>query len=342
MQSKSDYTEIPFDGDYRFMKSFSIDECNTDEVHNFFDIYGFVIFRNVLSERECLETIDDMWNLIREQNPRVCRDDPSTWNQQFTTKFGMPNGVKSLFRKSLLQLRQHPNVYQAFRAILKDDEIICSHDRWLMNRPTILSNGDTKQEWETPKNIHLDLNPFEFVDDGSEKLVRKSLSQINYGNKGLRGFVSENNYIHRSFGRCVQGILNLQDISMENYGCGGTIVVPGYHNQMEQEVHGYDQSQEVQGPMQYRFRDNNQLLDKAQRICLASGSLLIWDQRLAHGSTPNKCDQFRCAIPIRFFPSAQMDQKRRLERANAVGREIKIAGFSNEVTEIGKIVFGLN
>lgn len=63
----------------------------------FFDKYGYVVVRDVLSSDQCLATIDDMWSYIETKgynwvkrdeeiiNP-IRRDAPSTWDN------GWPSG----------------------------------------------------------------------------------------------------------------------------------------------------------------------------------------------------------------------------------------------------------
>ena len=68
--------EIPKDKeDPRYVKSFSVDEEKdlkevnfSHKVHvimkQFFDEYGFVVVRDVLSKDECDATVEDIWNYL--------------------------------------------------------------------------------------------------------------------------------------------------------------------------------------------------------------------------------------------------------------------------------------
>ena len=53
----------------------------------FFEEYGFVVIRDVLSKAECEATIDEIWSYIETGAFRgkptpvgIKRDDPSTWD----------------------------------------------------------------------------------------------------------------------------------------------------------------------------------------------------------------------------------------------------------------------
>mmetsp|Transcript_30030 Transcript_30030/g.61273 ORF Transcript_30030/g.61273 Transcript_30030/m.61273 type:complete len:358 (-) Transcript_30030:217-1290(-) len=337
-----DYLTIPLDDDGRYSRSFSVSETGSSDAAVFFEKYGFVIFRDVISDERCDDVVDDMWGLLGELSPTIRRNDPDTWAKGLT-HFGMPKGVKAIFRPSLLSLRQDPAVVACFASVLGTDAIVSSHDRWLLHRPTrdVSGPGDDRPGWESRRNIHLDLNPWEFIDDDSAGAVRRRLSDLRYADK--RSFISENNDVHAFMGRSVQGILNLRDVTSQD--SGGTILVPGSHKTFKSWVVGGcpDERQRIKGPMQYRVGACDLLQPFAQHLTLRKGSLLIWDQRCVHGSTPNRSPSFRAAIPIRFFNANVLrdQEKRAKDRANEVSRQIDAVGFGNFVSPLGRQVFGL-
>jgi hypothetical protein len=328
--------EIPVDEDEPlYSKSFSVDEAVQDEVHTFFDEYGFVIFRDVITSNTCKAVIDDIWNLMEEATPGINRNDPDTWNQGFSS-FGMPKNVKSsvICRPSILRLRQNESIVQCFSSILNSDDIICNHDRWLMHRPTKLSEHVYRSDWATKPNVHLDMNPAEFVDPTCVAEVQRRLDSLSYGERNNRAFISENNDVHQNFGQVVQGILNIGDLPSDTDG-GGTILLPGSHRLFQEWAKTCPRK--VVGPTQFHFGSLE--LAYAQRPTMRPGSLLIWDQRLIHGCTINMSDQFRYGVPIRFFYKNQLSKSRARDRAATVKRLIREAGFEREVTDMGKRVF---
>mmetsp|Transcript_13190 Transcript_13190/g.19196 ORF Transcript_13190/g.19196 Transcript_13190/m.19196 type:complete len:360 (+) Transcript_13190:107-1186(+) len=332
------------DEDCRFMQSFHPNEAGTEDAMAFFDMYGFIIFRDALSPQQCDDTIHDMLEFIREKNPDTFqRKDPRTWSQGLQN-FGMPRGTNCLFRPSLLRIRQEPVIHQCFASVLQKEHIIVNHDRWLLQRATkdIDGNGTNCAEWETPRNIHLDLNPWEYMGEVKGK-GRLQPSDLRYHKS--RSFTTENNLVNKSMGLSVQGILSLGDITDKSHG--GTIVVPGFHKRFEEWVHtGLCQKGDTKcsDSLQYRFGDHDPVQSFAQHVTLRKGSLLIWDQRLAHGSTPNRSSMHRYAVPIRFFDADLLrSQKiRAKDRALVVRNNIIGCGFIDEVTDLGMDVFGLS
>ena len=84
-----------------------------------------------------------MWRQLEEIHPAFRRDDPATWDQAPLTRFGMPR-ADPVLRAPILALRQLPALRACFASVLlpdsndgdnnADDDIVCSHDRWLLHR----------------------------------------------------------------------------------------------------------------------------------------------------------------------------------------------------------------
>jgi hypothetical protein len=65
-----------------YTKSFSIEE--TTALVDFFREYGFVVTRNVVdSESQIEETIDEIWSILRVLNPKIDKNDSSTWDNEY-------------------------------------------------------------------------------------------------------------------------------------------------------------------------------------------------------------------------------------------------------------------
>ena len=67
---------LPRDGD-GFVKSFLHDEH--EGIMNFFNEYGVVVVRDVLSKRDIEDSIDAIWNQDDLTSRNVDRNDPNTW-----------------------------------------------------------------------------------------------------------------------------------------------------------------------------------------------------------------------------------------------------------------------
>lgn len=204
-----------------------------------------------------------------------------------------------------------------------------------MNRPTKVRHNVFRSDWASKPNVHLDLNPPVFVDDTRFAETAQQLDNLDYSSRKNRAFISENNAVHRLFGRVVQGILNLDALPCDEDG-GGTLLIPGSHRWFEKWAKTVP-SKIVGSNSACRF--GPEMVAFAQRETMRAGSVVIWDQRLIHGSTTNKSNRMRYGIPIRFFSTDQMSFKRAKNRSETLRRIMKENGFDQELTAIGRKVF---
>lgn len=320
------YTELPRDEqDCRFIKSFEVGEST--EILQFFEEYGFVVIRNVLTPDECSQTIMEMFDHVKKSCPSFDPNDKSTWSEWKSESFGM-SGKEPLFTPQILRNRQNEKVYQSFSTMLGTGKILSNHDRWAIYRPTMVCGT----KFKTPDNIHLDLNPWRF--EQNDETIWKFVDSLCY--QDVRDFVVENTHVTKSTrGRQVQGILNLHD--NEEYD-GGLVLIPGFHHYFSQWV-------DLLGPMidpdcRYKFPSNHPFQKFAQRITCRQGSLVIWDHRCIHGTRGNMSETPRLVQFIRMFSVENMSKKRQISRKRFIERELNKINFNP--TKIGKIVFGLN
>ncbi len=68
--------------------------------------------------------------------------------------------------------------------------------------------------------------------------------------------------------------------------------------------------------------------------------MIVWDQRTAHGSAPNDSANPRYAQFFKVFEALPLDQERAIARAEVLAQKIRDIGAENEVTELGKKMFG--
>jgi len=337
------FMEIPVDEeDPRF--SLSFDPNNEGEVpvaNASFDRFGFVIFRNVLTKEECDEQFADMTAFLQEQFPDAGIH-PETW-ARCLSHFGCPRGVHGLFRPALLRLRQHEVLHRALTTVMGTFDYIVNHDRWLLHRPPPSS---AYGEPLTKRNLHLDMNPWEFRSSRSSneaKMIKERLSNLHYSDNN-RAWIAENNDVHHSMmatAPILQVIVNLRDITSREHG--GTILIPGSHKTFDSWFRNHPT---CVGPMQYQLdHKDSTMMALAQHPKLRAGSVIVWDQRLFHGSTPNVSFNYvRAGIPLKAF-SAQVlreDPQRATERGRAIQAQLQRLEMEDEVTEIGRQVFGLD
>jgi hypothetical protein len=65
-----------------YTKSFSLED--TTELIKFFEDYGFVVIRDIIDSKSQIEdTIDEIWNILRVLNPKIDKNDSSTWDDKY-------------------------------------------------------------------------------------------------------------------------------------------------------------------------------------------------------------------------------------------------------------------
>lgn len=72
-----------------------------------------------------------------------------------------------------------------------------------------------------------------------------------------------------------------------------------------------------------------------------AGSVIVWNQKVAHGSAPNESERCRYAQFFKVFPANPMDKTRWESRSAAVKKWIEIAGCQTEITALGKKFLGM-
>ncbi len=166
------------------------------------------------------------------------------------------------------------------------------------------------KEWATKANLHLDMNAWAWLGDGAA--LRKHLDTLTYENTSC--YINENNQASHTDGLQLQAALNLIDnyeqdgnrtcarlcllFGVSNlhpllnlYVCvaGGFICVPGFQH----EFNAYYSDPALSGPPRLErsnvdYLPKDPLQKRAVRVPMRAGSIVIWDQRLPHGSWPNQ------------------------------------------------------
>lgn len=318
--------KVPRDNeDERFVKCFTPDQIGNKEFAQFFDQYGFVVVRDALSADECTKTLDEMFRHLEKNHPGFDRSDPKTWSKWVSESFGMV-GKTPIFSPQIVHNRQNLNVYRAFASVIGTTDLRVNHDRWAIYRPTCIVG----KQYATPDNIHLDINPWRFIQNDPK--IWATVDALDYSS--LRDFVVENNHVTiSSRGKQVQGIINLAD-NYENDG--GLVVVAGFHRLFEEWVNTLGQMNDPE--CRFKIADYDVLQKFATRVTCRAGSLVIWDQRLVHGSKSNNSEQFRGVQFIKMFDGSRIPPKRAKARRLSIQRQLKQTMI--DVNDIGRTVFG--
>eukprot|EP00929_Paragymnodinium_shiwhaense_P068205 TRINITY_DN34270_c0_g1_i8.p1 TRINITY_DN34270_c0_g1~~TRINITY_DN34270_c0_g1_i8.p1 ORF type:complete len:713 (-),score=150.65 TRINITY_DN34270_c0_g1_i8:129-2267(-) len=268
--------------------------------------------------------------------------------------YGLPP-EQSMFTPQLFRNRQDQQMVKAWQTVLGDDDIVVSHDRWCFYRPTRdAETGEPAGAKATRQNLHLDLHPWGYRNGstGIETLRYDVTGDDGTNPRSIRDFPSEINRARHADGPCLQGVLNLDENLPED---GGTQLVPKFHAAFDawQESLGDVADWEykpgsvtnwliprLEGGASFKFHDKDPINKLGKRISMRAGSMVVWDQRMVHGSCPNASARPRMAQFIKALRRKPITEERATARALAVLREIHHAGLACEVSQLGERVCG--
>lgn len=299
---------------------------------NFFREYGFVIFRDVLDSEQIQQSASEIWDQLEKEYPTLKREVAETYSALSSQTYGLAS-EPALFTEQMIRNRCNEFVVKALRLLLDETDILLSHDRWCFYRPTksIESGGISRDmpEWKTQGNLHLDLNPWTYLEGDSSQ-------QLQYD--CLRDFSKEMNSVKASTGPHVQGVLAItenRDID------GGTVLVAGFHSVFSDWVQSlgpmnlYTNHSDTRvnrlvwrghGAGSFKFSELDPIHLLKQRVSLRAGSFLVWDQRIVHGSASNDSSNVRMAQFIKAFRRTSISSEQFLSRSKAIRKHMEMAG----------------
>eukprot|EP00037_Helgoeca_nana_P008613 m.76649 g.76649 ORF g.76649 m.76649 type:complete len:446 (-) comp19048_c0_seq1:133-1470(-) len=333
-------TEIPRNPlDPEFTVSFSAtNAADVGAAQKFFCEYGFVVFREVVDAEQCQNTVHEVFDHLQTVHPDFDRLDPTTHHLLSSTTYGLP-AQQAFFTRRCLENRQSPRVLTAMRAVLGVSDILVSHDRWCVYRPTL-----DHPEWRTRGNVHLDVHPWRYT------AGETAVEDLPYADHV--DFITELNAVVQSSGPHIQGVLTLEDNREED---GGTMLVPKFHSRFNEwfdTLGSLDQNSDVgglcwvvnrrQGGGSYKFAPADPINKLARRVTMRAGSIVLWNQETVHGSQPNRSGAWRVAQFIKAFPTTAISAERAKRRREAVCRGIADAGTTQFVSPDGMEAFGLH
>ncbi|CAF3607368.1 unnamed protein product [Rotaria sp. Silwood1] len=250
-------------------------------------------------------------------------------------------GLESLWTRQILLNRQTPALHTAFATIYGTENLLVNHDRYGMFRPT-----KEHPERATITNLHLDMNPWNYIGDNDQSHLAKVFTELRY--RSNRDWILENDEAGcAQLGQLyVQGLVNLADNHEED---GGFWLIPGFHQYMTKWTNkNYEFRERFLAHNQFIVFDKNEIPDMYKAAChisMRAGSAVLWDQRMMHGSRAN-CSlrpryvqylkMFRADIPTMTPERAERRRKAILEKLQAVNIDP-----ITDLTAAGRIVFGL-
>jgi hypothetical protein len=269
-----------------------------EKIKETFDRFGLVVVDNVLSANECEATVDEIWKTLLDQSDgSLRRDDASTWDRW--PRQGAQFGIIGMGTLRLLEpqaCRNRAKAYEAFRAVLRDDELITNVTRGGCMRPTRdVWMGDgvgtvQRPEWASLTDwVHIDMNPF-----------TGQVSSFGFSSTGTQsqdhGFsepwMARAAFLHANGpdapAPAVQAILAVADCPTS---VGGFHAIPCFHRFAQSwavlHAHSCLTANSSLDPSTIQVPESDPLRAHVQKIPLRAGSLLIWNSLLPHGNFPN-------------------------------------------------------
>lgn len=161
--------QVPLDSD-GFVVSFDSDSIH--DIEEFMHTWGFVCVHGCLSPAECEATLADCWSYLEQEGWRrgeaevsqtvggVERSDPSKWEPENGWPAGMAQtegiiGEHITWTRRTLLNRCNPVLHRVFSHLLREPELLVSHDRYGFFRPA--GSHPTRG---SDRNLHFDCNPW--------------------------------------------------------------------------------------------------------------------------------------------------------------------------------------
>lgn len=210
---------------------------------------GYLIFKNVLNEKEIEHAMNLMWNWLEGLGSGIKRDDITTWtNENWPDR--QKNGVLAWNgigqSEFLWYLRSHSNIIQIFRQLWKTDNLLTSFDGAGIFRPWQYNN-----EWKTKSGwLHVDQNPT----------------------------------VNLEF-ECLQGLINLID---NDESTGGFYCIPKTHHDFAAFGKRNQKLCRKSKNLVFIPRNDVNYKKERHIINLKSGDFLLWDSRLIHSNISSR------------------------------------------------------
>ncbi|MDP2438087.1 MAG: phytanoyl-CoA dioxygenase family protein [archaeon] len=261
-----------------FVKGFDPDD--SAGIKAFFDEWGFVVTRGVISAELCDAVVQEFWETGKPpQDP----DKPETWDAfweaQMFRRMGIVGNLPQVRKPRLLDLRQQPNLHKVYASVHHEEELWVDHDRLGVMRPTQLPSGP-RPDWKTLSSwLHIDCNPVSGMTDvGSFDLDSSGPERMDFeANLYVQGFVALTDArLHDGGFHCVPGSPCLIDLYLDRGGPGAGNIQIG--------------------------RPGHPIWDYVHRLPVRKGSSVIWNSLTLHGNYPNDSDRFRMVAYARMLP----------------------------------------
>jgi len=298
MEKEQEYAykklEIPKDEEGYVVTFDKDDVVNWKE---FFDKYGIVVIRNIISDEDADKTSEEVWDMLLKNNS-IKKDDPSTWLSWPWGKHLGILGNAPILSPQACANRENPDVYKFFCDLFGEKELYVSIDRIGMMRPTRgvkfpdKEQPEDKPEWKSVSDwLHWDMNPW----------TGKTSTYAWQGNDPEQ---PENKGFDRLM---VQGILGLYNCGPNEGGLQG---VPGFHKHIQSWANkniGLKEPRVFPNLLDEttcQVPNDDPIRNDIQKLPIRKGSLLIWHSAIPHGTFPNDSNKFRMIQYMKMAPAS--------------------------------------
>eukprot|EP01089_Gocevia_fonbrunei_P020695 TRINITY_DN7773_c0_g1_i1.p1 TRINITY_DN7773_c0_g1~~TRINITY_DN7773_c0_g1_i1.p1 ORF type:complete len:370 (+),score=80.55 TRINITY_DN7773_c0_g1_i1:124-1233(+) len=294
-----------------YVESFNVED--EESWMTFFNKFGFVVIKEILSTEEIEKSIDDIWNLVESYHKihPISRNNTKNW------KYWPGLNKLGIFSQALSfhawQNRANPKMYNVFKTLMGREDLWVSIDNWGTMRPTkdipqtltpahIRTTVDTddpsvtktdEPSWKSKSNwLHWDLNPFIWESSKNEGLDYTFACD----------FISENNGTKNIGDLKLQGLLNLIDAREQD---GGFVTIPGFFKHLKEwteQSHLQEYASKHQEIYDFVYVPKNDPMQlQPQKIPMRAGSLLIWRSEQPHANYGNDSERFRMVQYVKMF-----------------------------------------
>eukprot|EP01048_Picozoa_sp_COSAG05_P018115 COSAG05_NODE_2590_length_2865_cov_2.359364_1_plen_532_part_00 len=110
--------DLPRDStDPRWVRNFAVEPGGErQEAWRFWDEWGFVVFRDILTPCACRATVAEIWDALEERTPGLSRDAADTYQLLPAARYGLPD-EQAVFTSQVVQNRQSPRLYAAIDTV---------------------------------------------------------------------------------------------------------------------------------------------------------------------------------------------------------------------------------
>jgi len=292
--------KLPYDAE-GYCVSFTHDQ--EGEYVEFFQKYGVVVIRGLLTDEECARSESECWDFIERHATKSfpCkRDDPTTWDNWPELKHLGILGNEIVLSKQFFENRQNPLIYKVFTKLLGSDDLHVNIGRASAMRPTkevtVPAQDAFKKGWKRDFDKEtFDANPLVKFDKPEWKTLSDwlhlDLSPWT-GQTTCFGWQSTDWKLNSGYYPWkTQSTLALVDCGPND---GGFHCVPGFQHHIKGWAHEnlvhFKPHQHI-GSVQ--IPDGDPMRQHICRVPVRKGSLIVWMSMTPHGTFPNDSNHGR-------------------------------------------------